>query len=123
MNGLMYQIKVKNLSKLKDYGFKKEKVEYEWLGTYAYNYYSGRTDKYGKAVVSIVVYDGGNKPKQIQINSCGGAVIKVICELYKDNIIEFVEFRTVDKRIEKKKEKIAKLEREIKALWESSLKH
>lgn len=116
MNGRMYKIKVKDLSKLEEYGFVKSKCEYDWLGTYQWIYYSGRTNKFGNLIYSLKVYDGGNKPNELQIDTCGSGAIKVVCELYRDGVIEFVDWNNVDKRIQRKKTQIEKLKKEIQAL-------
>ena len=120
MNGKMYKIVVvKDLDVLLKYGFKKEKCEYKHLGTIEYNFYSGKTDYKGRAISCITVYNGGSKPNQLCFSSQGGALMKVVCELYKDDVIKFVEYRTTDQRITRKKLQIEKLQNEIKALEEA----
>ena len=116
MKGKSYRIVVKDISKLEDYGFVKKKKKERLINSkrnYGYFFYSGRTDKYGKTTYCISVYVDDNR---VNMMTCGGAALKVLCELYKDGIIEFTDIGCVQERISKKLKQIEKLEKEIKAL-------
>lgn len=117
MKGKSYRIEVVDLSKLEKYGFVKtpKKPQLTFLKyEYAYYWYSGNTDRYGKKVYCISVYDDDSK---VNMDTCGGAALKVLCEMFRDGIVRFVPCgMTTEKRIEIKKKQIEKLKKEIEAL-------
>lgn len=116
MKGKQYRIVVKDLSKLAKYGFVKIEKPSNWSGDYKYRYewYSGQTDSKGELVNAISVRDGD---KKIYMMTCGGAAIKVVCEMFRDGVIEFQPAgMSNEKRIKLREEKIKKMQKEIEAL-------
>lgn len=87
---------VKDLSKLKHYGFKREKSELDFLqGKYVYNLYTDETDNYLKPIRCLYVFE---KDKELHIDRCYGLALRVLCEMYKDNIVEFIDSDEYRKR-------------------------
>ena len=106
---------VNDVSKLKDYGFVKEGERYL--------FYTGNESKFGK-VWTITISKLTRKRKkgyQFYCSSHSATTLEVICKLYKDGIIAFEEYRNTDKIIERKQQKIAKLQKEIEALKNEKL--
>ena len=116
MKGKQFKILIKDLSLLEKYGFIKEpkNEKYHWLEyKFKYLFYSGATNRNGNKISCIQVNDNDN---QLYLNTCGSYAIKVVCEMYKDGVIEFVPYQSNESRIKEKQRKIKKLEKEIEAL-------
>lgn len=80
-----YDIIVKDTSKLKDYGFTYEPASKYSPSIYAY---------YSK---SRCVYSMRVEKNKLILNSPSVVAVKVLCEMYKDGVIEFEDYRTKPK--------------------------
>lgn len=80
-----YDIIVKDTSKLEDYGFTHEPASKYSPSRYAY---------YSK---SRGVYSMRVEKNKLILNSPSVVAIKVLCEMYKDGVIEFEDYRTKPK--------------------------
>ena len=80
-----YDIIVKDTSKLEKYGFTHEPASKYSPSIYAY---------YSK---SRCVYSMRVEKSKLILNSPSVVAIKVLCEMYKDGVIEFEDYRTKPK--------------------------
>ena len=80
-----YDIIVKDTSKLEDYGFTYEPASKYSPSRYAY---------YSKSRGVFLMRVENNK---MLLNSPSVVAIKVLCEMYKDGVIEFEDYRTKPK--------------------------
>lgn len=82
-----YDIIVKDVSKLKNYGFiHNEKSTYS---ADDYRYYT-KTRSTPQLIVDT-------NRRSVLVNSPSTVAIKVLCEMYKDGVIEFQDYRTKPK--------------------------
>ena len=82
-----YDIIVKDISKLKDYGFiHNEKSTYS---ADDYRYYT-KTRSTPQLIVDT-------NRRCVMLNSASVVAVKVLCEMYKDGVIEFEDYRTKPK--------------------------
>ena len=102
---------VKDYSKLESYGFTKEADK-------CYRFYTGNFHKSGNPSWSIKINEEAKQERVINIYSHANITLQVICRMYADGVIDFIDNNTLEKRIAKKEEQIRKLEQEIAKLKE-----
>lgn len=107
------QIIVKDVSKLEEYGFKKEKCKFEWRGEWKYSLITS-IKKNKEEIAGLVVIVKNGKCEPIRINTTGSFALETLCKLYQAGVIEFVNYD--NGLIEKKKAKIKQLQEEIEFL-------
>lgn len=100
---------INDVSKLEDYGFIKKGNNYY--------FYTGNQNKFGDIyTIRIAKRTNAKKTYQFYCSSHASTTLEVICKLYKDGIISFQDYCAIDEMIERKKQKIAQLQKEIEAL-------
>ena len=82
-----YDIIVKDVTKLKDYGFIHN--EKSLFSADDYRYYT-KTRSTPQLIVDT-------NRRCVLLNSPSAVSVKVLCEMYKDGVIEFVDYRTKPK--------------------------
>lgn len=107
-------IVVKDLEKLKNYGF--VRVSDENVDGYVWRYFTDRKARNGEQYYSMCVKEKGYKAKELINMTYSYTTIKITSQMYKDDVIEFIDINTIEKRIERKREKIKKLEKEIEVM-------
>lgn len=91
-------IYVKKLNELSKYGFIYKDYRYQRNGK-------------GKSWMSV-----RNKDNALMTNGYSLSIIETICKMYKDGVVEIIEENTLESRICRKKQQIAKLQKQIKEL-------
>lgn len=95
-----------NPADLQMFGFTYDNTYNAWV------YSTGNLGKYRRpASPTIIVRD-----ICVEVKSCGGATLEMICRLYEKNIIRFTKINDVKSRIAYKEKQIIKLQAEIDKL-------
>lgn len=108
------RIIVKDISKLKKYGF------IERYGCLEHP--SGNTNIYGRMSYDITVKkikERGYEEYILLFYNPSGNCMRILCELYCAGIVDFINLNSKEERIARRKEKIRELEREIEEIEEN----